>query len=60
MRCPDPRRVVQGGTRATLEAAKKLEQQLINQYGGKNGGQLLNKINSIAEKYWKELGISPP
>jgi hypothetical protein len=38
--------------------AKVWEQKLINQYGlGKNSGQLLNKINSIAPKYWSQYGI---
>ena len=37
-----------------------MEQMLINQYGlGKNGGQLLNKINSISPKYWDMYGIEP-
>jgi len=26
---------------------------------GKNGGQLLNRINSIAPQYWFQLGIKP-
>jgi hypothetical protein len=53
-------RAVPGGTNLTLQEARILEQQLINQYGmAKNGGQLLNKINSIAQKYWAMYGISP-
>lgn len=37
-----------------------MEQALITQHGlEKNGGQLLNKINSISPKYWKENGITP-
>ena len=37
-----------------------LEQNLINLYGlEKNGGQLVNKINSIAQKYWSKYGINP-
>jgi RHS repeat-associated protein len=51
-------RAVQGGENLTLQEARVLEQQLINQYGlGKNGGQLLNRINSIAKKYWDKYGI---
>jgi len=39
-------------------SARILEQSLINQYGlGKNGGQLLNKINSIAPDKWGSFGI---
>jgi hypothetical protein len=39
---------------------RQREQTLINQYGlGKNGGQLSNKINSIAPKYWQRYGIIP-
>jgi RHS repeat-associated protein len=46
-------------TGLTKSAARKLEQQLINQYGlGKTGGQLLNKINSIAPKNWPKFGIN--
>ncbi|MBP3726061.1 MAG: hypothetical protein J6I60_02460, partial [Bacteroidaceae bacterium] len=38
--------------------ARIIEQQLIIQYGmQKNDGQLLNRINSIAPKYWKKYGI---
>lgn len=37
-----------------------MAQNFINQYGmQKNGGQLLNKMNSIAPNYWKENGIVP-
>jgi hypothetical protein len=25
----------------------------------KNGGTLLNRINSIAEKYWEKFGLGP-
>ncbi len=39
--------------------ARILEQQLINQYGGPNGGQLLNKINSISPNQWSRYGITP-
>ena len=39
--------------------ARILEQTLINYYGiGSKGGQLLNKINSIAPKYWDNLSIT--
>lgn len=42
----------------TATEARILEQRLINLYGlGKNGGQLLNKINSIAPKFWSLYGI---
>jgi hypothetical protein len=45
-------------TGMTLMDARILEQQLINEYGlGKNGGQLLNAINSIAPKYWSQYGL---
>jgi hypothetical protein len=41
--------VIEGAERLLRPEAKVIEQQLIDQYGlGKNGGQLLNKINSIA------------
>lgn len=51
---------VDGGQGLTKQQARVMEQTLINQFGlGKNGGQLLNKINSIAPKYWKENGITP-
>lgn len=40
--------------------ARVFEQQLINQFGlKKNGGLLLNKINSIAPKNWSQHGIKP-
>jgi len=48
---------VQGGTGLTKQAARALEQRLINQYGGPKGGQLYNKINSIAPKYWPQFGL---
>lgn len=42
----------------TKTQARVLEQQLINKFGlQKNGGSLLNKINSIAPKYWQQHGI---
>jgi len=40
----------------TEQEARILEQQLINKYGLDN---LLNKINSIAPKFWDPLGIEP-
>jgi hypothetical protein len=34
------------------------EQMRINLHGlQKNGGQLLNRINSVAQKYWELYGI---
>jgi RHS repeat-associated protein len=46
-------RVVNGAEGLSRMDARIWEQTLINQYGlGKNGGLLLNKINSIAPKYW--------
>lgn len=39
--------------------ARLLEQTLINFYGlEKNGGQLLNKINSISAQKWSNLSLS--
>jgi hypothetical protein len=53
-------RVVEGATNLTRTEARTWEQTLINQYGlGKNGGLLLNKINSIAPKNWWQYGINP-
>jgi hypothetical protein len=50
--------VVEGATNLTKMEARILEQTLINQYGlVKNGGQLLNKINSISPKFWWQYGI---
>lgn len=38
--------------------ARVMEQTFINQFGlGKNGGQLLNQINSIAPSNWWMYGI---
>lgn len=52
--------VIQGATGLSRDAAKIMEQNLINTYGlGRNGGLLLNRINSIASKYWEALGIKP-
>jgi hypothetical protein len=53
-------RAVQGSENLSLQEARVVEQKLINQFGlGKNGGQLLNKINSISPKYWKVYGVAP-
>ena len=46
-------RVIDGATGLTRTQARIWEQILINNYGmQKNGGLLLNKINSIAPKHW--------
>lgn len=51
-------RVVNGATGLGRTQARVWEQTLINQYGlQRNGGVLLNKINSIAPKYWWQYGI---
>lgn len=51
-------RVVDGATGLSRTQARVWEQTLINQYGlQKNGGLLLNKINSIAPKNWWQYGI---
>jgi hypothetical protein len=53
-------RVINGATGLTKMDARILEQNLINALGlQKNGGALLNKINSIAPKYWGQYGIIP-
>ncbi|MEB6671781.1 RHS repeat-associated core domain-containing protein [Acinetobacter pittii] len=50
--------VVPGAINLSRPEARKMEQTLINQYGlGKNGGTLLNQINSINPKYWERFGI---
>lgn len=50
--------VIEGATNLSRKEARILEQKLINQYGlGKNGGFLLNRINSIAKKKWYRFGI---
>ena len=42
----------------TKEQAHIQEQLLINQYGlGKDGGMLLNKINSISPNKWNQYNI---
>ncbi len=50
--------VVPGATNLSRTGARVWEQTLINQYGlPKNGGLLLNRINSISPKYWWQYGI---
>ena len=50
--------VIPGATGPTRTDLRVLEQQLINHYGMvKNGGQLLNKINSIAPSKWSMFGV---
>ncbi|MDC8098670.1 hypothetical protein [Chryseobacterium rhizosphaerae] len=48
-------------TGLTKAEARVIEQNFINQYGlQRNGGALLNKINSIAPNNWKNFsGIIP-
>ena len=51
-------KVIPGAKNLTETAAHVWEQNLINQYGlGKDGGQLFNKMNSIAPQYWEQYGI---
>ncbi len=50
--------VIDGATGLSRNAARVMEQTMINQYGlQKNGGILLNQINSIAPKYWTKFGL---
>ncbi len=50
--------VVPGATNLSRTGARIWEQTLINQNGlQKNGGLLLNRINSIAPKNWSQYGI---
>jgi len=49
-------RLVKGANNLTKTEARVLEQKLINKHGL---GNLLNKINSIAPKYWAQYGIKP-
>jgi len=50
--------VIKGAEGLSKTQARIWEQTLINQYGlQKNGGILLNKVNSIAPKYWWQYGI---
>ncbi len=52
--------VIDGATGLSRIDARIWEQTLINQYGlEKNGGLLLNKVNSIAPRYWWLYGITP-
>ena len=51
-------RVVEGASGLTKAEAKVWEQTLINELGLQSkGGQLLNKINSVAPKNWWQYGI---
>ena len=51
-------RLVQRATSLTKNQARIIEQQYINLYGlEKNGGQLLNQINSIAPSRWNSFNI---
>jgi hypothetical protein len=53
-------RVIDGATGLSRIDARIWEQTLINDYGlGKNGRLLLNKVNSIAPKYWWQYWINP-
>ena len=52
-------RYVQVSSHATKLGARIAEQTWINQLGGIGSGQLLNRINSIAKKYWNQHNISP-
>jgi len=50
--------IIEGAVSLSRIEARIWEQQLINSYGlQKNGGLLLNKINSISPKYWPKYGI---
>jgi hypothetical protein len=50
--------VIPGAINLSKAGARTLEQKVINQFGlGKNGGQLLNEMNSIAPKNWSLFGI---
>jgi len=52
---------IRGAKFDTELEARICEQMKINKYGlGKNKGLLLNKINSIAPKYWMKHGIPKP
>ena len=51
---------VRGAQHLSKEGARVVEQQLTNIYGlGRNGGRLLNEINSVAQTYWSNKGIAP-
>lgn len=50
--------VIKGATGLSKFEARLMEQRIINQYGlQKNGGTLLNKINSIAPRKWANYGL---
>lgn len=55
-------RTIDGATGLSKSGARVMEQNLINQWGlQKNGGQLLNKMNSISPKKWGNFsGVIPP
>jgi RHS repeat-associated protein len=51
------------GRTSTKLQARTLEQNVMNQFGGKasmQSGKLYNKINSVAPKFWENYGIRPP
>jgi len=51
---------IEGAVNLSKQQARVLEQTIINTHGlEKNGGQLLNQINSIAPKNWSKYGITP-
>lgn len=51
-------RVVEGATGLSRLSARIIEQTFINQFGlMKNGGQLLNKMNSISPAFWPLFGL---
>lgn len=50
---------IEGAQGLSRIQARIIEQRLINTYGlGRNGGMLLNKINSISPRYWNNWGIT--
>lgn len=50
--------VIPGAINLTRIEARIFEQRLINQFGlQRNGGLLLNRINSIARRNWPQFGI---
>jgi RHS repeat-associated protein len=49
---------ISDATSVSKNVARVMEQQLINKFGmQKNGGQLLNKINSISPSKWSKFGL---
>ncbi len=48
---------IEGYTGLAKRQARIAEQTFINNARGVKGGRLLNKINSVAPKYWKAWGI---